>query len=169
LSPPWFTLRNELKGSIGNDPLVSVSELDQSVNPYVVHITVEGQPKATAIASLLKGRYQIGNVSVVADVKEKEGGAVAPVIPRSVEELAQQVKTALGGNRLYRDVFVEHWCRSPLFPLAVYPVFAREVIQFKNDDCSDLYGNYNAVAAAVFAKVLAQSPGGFRLLPSTAE
>jgi hypothetical protein len=165
LSPPWITLWNEIRESIGSDPLVSVSTLDQSMNPYVVHVTVDGQDKADAITSLLRARYQFGNISVVAEVKKKEGGVAAPVIPQSANELAQQVRTAFGGNRFYVDVVVKD-----LFGrLAVYPVFARAVIQFKNDDLSDLHGNYNAVVAAVFAKVLTRSSGGFSLLPSTAE
>lgn len=168
LSPPWLTLWNEIKGSIGNDPLVNVATLDQSMNPYVVHITVEGEAKAVAIASVLQERYQFGNVSVMPQVEEKGGGPVAPVIPQSVNDLAQQVGTAFSGNRFYRDVVVKPFLVNS-GPLTVYPVFAREVVQFCNDDYQDLYRNYNGVAAAVFKNVLAKSPGGFGLVPSTAE
>lgn len=33
LSPPWYTLRNQIAATIGNDPSVRVSELDRSQQP----------------------------------------------------------------------------------------------------------------------------------------
>lgn len=165
LSPPWITLWKKIKGSIGNDPLVTVEPLDQSNYPYVVRITVEGRAKAVGIASLLKPCHQLGNVSVTVEVKVKDGETVAPVIPSSADELVRQVESGFRGNEWYVEVVKKEFLGRP----RVYPVFAKGVIQFKNDDFSDLYGNYNAVAAAVFSKVLVHSPGGFDLIPSTTE
>jgi hypothetical protein len=165
LSPPWITLWNKINGSIGNDPSVRVEPLDQSNNPYVVRITVDGRAKAISIASLLKPSHQLGGVSVIVEIRDRDGETAAPVIPGSVDDLVRQVESGFMDNRWYVEVVKKEFLGRP----RVYPVFAKGVIQFKNDDLSDLYGNYNAVAATVFSRVLTHSPGGFDLIPSTSE
>lgn len=162
ISPPWLTLWNKLKASLGNDPAVDVSDLDQSATPYKVTVTVKEKPKAEGIASLVKPRHEFGHVAVVVIVKNA-GSEVVPVVPKSAQDLVKLVKSAFDGNKWYKKVETKI-----LFgKLQVYPIFEKGVIQFANDDFSDYYDNYNGVVAAVIKEVLVEWPGGIPLLCST--
>lgn len=163
LSPPWYTLWNEIKASIGNDTAVTVNPLDTKSSPYLVPITVADHDKAVAIASVMALRHQMGNITVDVQVKDREGRIVSPEIPESVEKLAEMVKKALGDNTWFVEVVVK-----PLFMReVVFVVFKKAVIQFFNDDLSDLYNNYNNVVAFVFRDVLNPAPGGISIICST--
>jgi hypothetical protein len=163
MNPPWITLWNKTQASIGNDAGVMVAALDSSSNPYVICVTVQGLPKAVGLSSIVRPRHDFGNVKVVLEVKDDHGSPVTPVIPTSADELARSVRSALEGNRWYRDVVVKGGLGLP----RVYPVFGKGVVQFFNDDLSDLHSNYNGVAAAVFAEILASACGRFGLSCST--
>jgi len=167
LSPPWYTLWNEIKASIGNNPGVTVEDLDTSQTPYIVPISVDNHDTAAAIASIMNLHYQIGNITVDVQVKDPAGNIVTPITPGSVSQLVELVESGLGNNGWFKEVLPK-----PLYPNApevVFVVFAKAVIQFYNDDLSDLYHNYNNVAAFVFRDVLHPSPGGIWLYTSTAE
>lgn len=167
LSPSWYTLWNEIKASIGNDPDVKVNPLVTKSSPFEVPIDVTGHDKAVAIVSIMALRHQLGNITVDIQVKDEKGNVVSPETPESPEQLVEMVKKALGNNAWFVDVVA----KSP-FPHArtiVYPVFKKDVIQFFNDDLSDLYNNYNNVVAFVFGDVLNPAPGGFSLYCSTAQ
>jgi hypothetical protein len=140
-----------------------VSPLDQSGSPYVTRLAVRDHAKAVAIASVLRPLHEFGNVRVAVEVTDGTGAAVRPSAPASAAELADLVRTAFHGNPWYRDVAV----RGGLGGQSVYPVLARSVVQFFDDDLSDLHGNYNAVAASVFAELLERAPGGQHLHCST--
>jgi hypothetical protein len=164
MNPPWITLWNEIDTSVGNDPAVKVAPLDESGTPYVVRVRVRSRPKAVALASLMRPRHEFGNVVVIVEVRDAKGNALTPVVPGSPDQLADLVRAAFRGNRWYRDVVVKE-----ILGWRVYPVFKKRVVQFYNDDLSDLYSNYNNVASAVFTDVLEPSPGGFPLPCSTAK
>jgi hypothetical protein len=167
LSAPWYTLWNEIKATIGNDSDVSVGDLDTSRSPFIVPIKVNNHDKAVAIASIMALHHQLGNVSVDVQVKDPNGTIVQPVTPSSAQALTELVQVALAKNNLFEKVVVK-----PLYPGArdiVYPVFSKAVIQFYNDDLSDLYNNYNNVAASVFSDVLNPAPGGVSVYSSTTE
>jgi len=165
LSPPWFTLRNEIAAVLTSSG-VSVSQLDTSKTPYTVTITVDYDNVAVAIASILPRQYPVGNTAVVPYVTTGSQ-PVTPIVPTSPQQLAQLVQTAFQGNPLLQQVVVQ-----PIFPNgpeAVFPVFAAQVVQFPNDDLTDLYHNFNGVLANVARNVLAPNPGGFIVNPSTAQ
>jgi hypothetical protein len=169
LSPPWYTLWNEINSSIGNDPRVTVAPLDTSQNPYSIVIQCEEHRQAVALVSLMLLQYSFGNVEVEVTVTDAAGDIVQPVVPTSAIELAKWVRRAFKTNNWFVDVHA----RSLLPPsnsfVVVYPIFARDVIQFFNDDLTDFYYNYNQVVAFVFQDVLQPTPGGITLNPSTAE
>jgi hypothetical protein len=141
LSPPWYTLWNEIKASIGNDPGVTVNPLVTSQQPFIVPI----------------------------QVKNGSGQIVQPVIPSSPDELVKLTQTALTGNKWFVEVVKKAFSPMPHSPVVVYPVFSKAVIQFYNDDLSDLYNNYNNVVAFVFKDVLNPAPGGIMFYSSTAK
>ncbi len=169
LSPPWYTLWNEIKASIGNDPGVTVNPLVTSQHPFIVPITVTDNNKAVGVASIMRSQYTLGNITVVVQVKNGSGQIVQPVVPSSPDDLVNLAKTALTGNKWFVEVVKKAFSPLPHAPVVVYPVFSKAVIQFYNDDLSDLYNNYNNVVAFVFKDVLNPAPGGIMFYSSTAK
>lgn len=164
MNPPWATLWSQINAAFAGDALVSVNPPDDSANPFVIVLTVNDYTKAVAIASLLKARHDFGNVSVVVKVCNRQGSQIGGVSPNSADELSLIVRVAFNGNLLLTDVVV----RDLMGRQRVFPVIAKTVIQFYNDDLSELNGNYNAVAAAVLSEICEVEPGGFSLNWSTA-
>ena len=165
LSPPWYTLRNQMAATIGNDPSVRVSELDRSQQPYLVKITCPGLPQAQATASIMKLYHDGGSWGVKVQIYDQGGQPVAPLVPQSAEQLATFVRTAFANNPLFVDVHTRPLTMGGR--LAVFPIFSKAVIQFPNDDIGDWYFNFNEVVAQGFRNVLEGAPGGIILSAST--
>jgi hypothetical protein len=75
------------------------------------------------------------------------------------------VQNALSGNPYFVEVVVKP--QTPGGSNAVFPVFTAEVIQFFNDDISNLCNTFTAVAADVFADVMVDSLCDVQILYST--
>jgi len=80
LSAPWYTLWNEIKATIGNDSDVSVGDLDTTVSPFIVPIKVSSKDKAVAIASIMTLHYQLGNITVDVQVKDRTVTLLNPLL-----------------------------------------------------------------------------------------
>ena len=165
LSPPWYTLSNQIAATIGSDPSVHVSELDRSQQPYLVKITCAGLPQAQATASIMKLYRDGGSWALKVEVYAQGGQPIAPVVPQSAEQLAGFVRTAFANNPLFVDVHTRPLTMGGR--LAVFPIFSKAVVQFPNDDIGDWYFNFNDVAAKSFGNVLEGAPGGIILSVST--
>ncbi|WP_409296970.1 hypothetical protein V1498_03735 [Peribacillus sp. SCS-26] len=136
LSPPQFMYFNELKYSVGRDPLVDVGDIQEvSEGVYLIPVKVQGRRKAEALAAILNPQKELGNIIVNVQVKYRSQAVIPPEgidTPREVEWLFD---TALRSNRYYK--FTE--AREVLPGLTgIFPVFTKRVIQFFNDDLSDL-------------------------------
>lgn len=166
ISPPEFTYFNEIKFSIGNDPLVQVEPLRQlSGGDFLITIRVQGMQKARALATLIIATKQIGNLLIQVRVVTSEGNRVQPITRAlTPREIAALYQTAFRTNRLFNFAVV----RASISFTAVYPVFKAQVIQFFNDDLSDLFNNFNQVAAFVFRDVLRNRINETPILFSTA-
>ncbi|WP_301170138.1 hypothetical protein [Brevibacillus nitrificans] len=166
LSPPEFTYFNEIRFSIGNDPLVQVEPLRQlSGGDFLITIRVQGMQKARALATLIIATKQIGNLRIQVRVVTSEGNRVQPITRAlTPREIAALYQTAFRTNRLFNFAVA----RATISFTAVYPVFKARVIQFFNDDISDLFNNFNQVAAFVFRDVLRNRINQTRILFSTA-
>ncbi|XXM73069.1 hypothetical protein ACQ0QQ_03985 [Lysinibacillus sphaericus] len=166
LSPPWVTYQNELKYSIGQDPNVIIGPLIPAGGTFVIPVTVIGDEKAIALATLLKNPVEFGNVSVNIVVINGGQEIVSPIpCPLSAFGVAELVQNALSGNPYFVEVVVKP--QTPGGSNAVYPVFTPEVIQFFNDDISNLCNNFTAVAANVFADVMIETLCNTKILFST--
>lgn len=168
LSPPQFTYYNELKYSVGNDPAVTVTNIiELPLNAgYLVPILVRNRKKAQALATILIAQKEIGNINVYTAVIN-DGQVVDPIEGTlTAKEIQELFETALDSNRYFKFAVVE-----PFTPgtFSVFPVFLKSVIQFYNDDLSDLYKNFNEVAANVFRDILKEDINGTSINPSTAE
>ncbi|RLQ92285.1 hypothetical protein [Falsibacillus albus] len=166
LSPPWVTYYNELLNTIGKDPDATVGPLIPSDGNYIVPVMVMGDGKAEALATLLKPTVEFGGVTLTVVVINEEQQIVSPLpCPLGVFAVADLADTALSGNPYYDQTVVKRL--SPGGPNAVYPVFAPEVIQFFNDDISNLCNNFTGVASKVFAEVMIEELCRVSILFST--
>jgi len=164
LSPPWYTFFNYLKHSIGKDQCVDVLDMEEiSEGDFLIPVEVRDRGKAIALATILVPCKNFGNINVRIKVLYC-GRAVKPYChPHDVSVLIKIFEEALETN--YYFEYVES---GVLFgSTIVFPVFKREVIQFFNDDLSDLYSNFNGVAAMVFAEVLESRLNDVSIRPST--
>jgi hypothetical protein len=166
LSPPWITYFNELKNTIGEDPEVTVGPLIPIDSQYIALVNTTNNEKATALATLINQSIEFGNVTLTVIVVNNEQeiitGVPCPLRPFAVADLVQ---VALEGNPYFEEVVVK-----PPFPgeqNAVYPVFKVEVIQFFNDDISNLCNTFTGVASKVFNDVMKSDVCGVAILFST--
>lgn len=166
LSPPWITYFNELKNSIGADPTVTVGPLIPTDGNFIILVQTMDIQKAIALATLLKPTVQFGNVNVTIVVSVSGNGIVNPIpCPLDAFEIAHLFLVALENNLYFEQVVVQ-----PQFPGGadvVFPVFAAKVIQFFNDDISNLCQTFTEVAAKVFRDVMNDTICGIPILFST--
>lgn len=161
LSPPWYTLRNQLAYTIGKDPYVSISELIPIDNgDYRLDINVYYNiNKAKSLRAIIPEEYTFGNITVkthIYDLQNKEV-PVERILEYTVKEIASIFYSALHFNKLFRGViltkdFITSEDQNLLGQVTV--IIAKDIIQFYNDDLTDLCGNYNEVASKVFEELL---------------
>ncbi|MDP4164192.1 MAG: hypothetical protein Q8898_13900 [Bacillota bacterium] len=168
LSPPWYTLWNEVKNTIGKDPTVTVENLNVSQHPYQINILVEDANKGSALATILADTHRMGNTSVVVQVINSKGVPYQGKTVHSPVELSSIVTEGLSGNPLFVKSVVQQIAPYPNAPTFVFPVFTKSVVQFFNDDLTDLYHNYNNVTASVFRDIMKSTVNGVTLDCSTA-
>ena len=165
LSPPWYTYFNFLKYSIGKDRNVKVLDMKEisDVN-YLIPVEVKDKDKARALATILVLHKNFGNIDVHTEVLHR-GQVVKPhETPRNECGLIKIFEEALATNYYFEYVRFAKIFTAKI----IFPVFKKEVIQFFNDDLSDLYNNFNGVAAAVFEEVLKSPINEIFIYPSTA-
>lgn len=125
LSTPWVTFYFEIEALFKNDPDVIV-ELDEE--DLAIKLYVDGVEKAEALAKLLPDSRNFGNITVP-----------IAVIPANKEQTKLDLFVkAFEGNPALSYVVKG----SPDKPFSFdYVVFRNEVVQFFNDDLSDVNGN----------------------------
>lgn len=126
LSPPWINYVNELVELFGQDPdvIVRYNEDENKVSLFV-----EGTEKAMALEKLLPSEKEFGGAVLTIEV-----------VPANSDEDptdADLIKMAFKGNPV-----VEGIADRELFAHEVtYVAFAKEVVQYFNDNLGDLWGN----------------------------
>jgi len=138
LSPPWLNYVNEIKALFGRDPEISILYDD---NANEVKLYVEGGDKANALAIILPPEKHFGNVTLKITVVPANDGE-----PTS----ADLVAAAFRDNPVLDDVCV---VQTPFGEMS-FAVFAKEVVQYYNDDLTDINGLkstlYEDIARDVF-------------------
>jgi hypothetical protein len=158
LSPPWYTLWNQIVRTIGDDPNITVDPLGGS-NPYLITIHAPSTARAQAIATILPPLYSIGNITVNVTVLDPSGNTALPASPTTLDGVKNFLYSALATNRLFVGAG-ETQSR-------VAAVFTRQIVQFFNDDLSEAYQNYVATAAQAYAAVLKTKYGVVTLIFGT--
>ena len=96
---------------------------------------IKSVKKIAALEKVIKNVFNLGNVTLTVNfVHEREDEDVT----------AQDFIDAFEGNSNF--VTVEETSKG-LFQNLVYVIFAKEILQFFNDDLSDIYGNANLIVA----------------------
>ncbi len=145
LAAPWTTFYRQVQAFFKNDPEIKVMYNAQGPE---LKLYVDNPVKAEALTQLLEPTRTFGNVtltiSVVPSNKAVDGG-----IPEMNCDSAL-IKAALAGNgavSLVKDVVV-------MANTLTYVAFKKEVVQFFNDNLSDLRGLtstlYQDIAEVIF-------------------
>ena len=141
LSAPWVEFYQEIKALFGDDPAIRI---DYNQDTRVISLRVEGEEKAAALEALLPKEKTFGNVTVQVQV-----------IPANALKASRLplFQAAFEGNPAFAYVKVAADMSALTFG-ADYVVFKKEVVQFFNDDLSDVYGVkstlYEEIARDVF-------------------
>lgn len=157
LSPPWYILRNQLFYTLGQTPGVIVSELIEGT-PYKIRIDVTTCLKqATAIRLVVPEQYNFGEVAVMTEVYFYNTLVPMPTQAIStVEEVITILTDAFWCNTLVMGIINVDGKLPPMSQNLIgsaVVVICPHVIQFFNDDLSNLCNNYIEVASKVFTEI----------------
>ena len=142
LSTPWVVLRNKLDTFFESDDDISVGYCETEGDIVTIPIEIIDPKKYFALCKIMKTTYEYGNVTCKIKLSTTDNSIEKKIFNSSKEIIS----TALKGNSLFKNIQEEEtvWGGQITFV-----VMAKEVLQFKADDLSDLYGNENMVAEDV--------------------
>ena len=123
LAAPWYIFYRQIKALFSEDPEVRVSYDDAEKE---VKIFVENGRKADAISQLLPEKKTFGDMEV----------KVTVIPANTMSQTASLIEDAFEGNPALVDILK---VRSPLGDFD-YVVFENKVVQYFNDDLSDVNG-----------------------------
>ena len=127
LSPPWSIFYDEIKAMFAQDPDVKVV-MDE--DNYTVHVFVSNARKSAAIAKILEQERKFGRVTLKVQVPP----------PNDTDEVFEnqfEVYQAAFENNPRLSYMQPKRC---IFDTSFFVVFKNEVIQYFNDDISDING-----------------------------
>lgn len=142
LSAPWETYYKQIEALFGSDPKIK-TEFDEETK--FIKIYVVGDTKAKAISAIIPSEKKFGNVIVRINV-----------IPANTLFTTQYQRfcNAFEGNPAFAYAKTTDGSHGEF--AANYIVFKKEVVQFFNDDLSDINGNcttlYEDIAREVFGE-----------------
>ncbi len=145
LAAPWYTLYNELLAMFEGDKEVRVL---MDGNCETIRLYIDNPRKCAALDKVLKHEHRFGDkvVTVVCVPPNDTGVKEAP------EDVETLWETAFDGNQAFAFVIAP----TTPFGTLTYVVFASMVVQFFNDDLSDVYGNrttlYQNIATDLFQR-----------------
>ena len=138
IAPPWIQYVNALNAMFEKDPAVKIVYDNESVS---VSLYVTGEAKANALAGLLPSKKEFGNVTLTISV-----------VPANEESTIKLFRDAFYGNEAVNEIWTtqEAFGSNPL----TYVIFAKEVVQYFNDNLGDANGNkstlYENIARELF-------------------
>lgn len=158
VSNPWYTLWRKIYFTLSQDEEVSVSGLNkENDNKYNIVVTAKQMHTAYALSQVIKPIFSFGNVKVEVIVKHQNIG----ILPSTKEdeqfmdeEVGLLICAEFRNNKLFKGVVLVPKKEESLFAGKVVILFAKEVVQFYNDDVTDIFGNFNELVAYVFADII---------------
>lgn len=142
---PWINFYREIEALFAKDPDITVkfNEEDNEVK-----LLVRNQKKADALTKLLPTEKTFGNVTVK-----------ITVVPANLfgEDRAKLFLDAFEGNPAVAEIVDISLFGSPIH----YISFVPEVVQYHNDDISDLHGNRSTLYADLARSIFDPGNGIF--------
>lgn len=145
ISSPWVNYYREVQALFGKDPEIKVV-YDENENE--VKLYVENARKADALTRLLPSEKVFGNVTLKITVVPANDLDESKVV--AFEE-------AFAGNPVLKYV----WHADTVMGAFNYAVFKNEVVQYFNDDMSDINGNRSTLYQEIAKDVIGEEPGLF--------
>ena len=145
LSPPWDTHFKKIWNLFNGDPEVDVDdelvETEQGTYEFTIHCV--NPVKLAAIKQVVKAELIMGNVKLKVNFELTD-----PNDGHDVDGIGTAViEAAFKGNPNFDR------CELVKIPFSNnsrgYAVFKKGIIQFYNDDLTDIYGNYSDIIANV--------------------
>lgn len=150
LAAPWTTYYRLVQSFFKNDPEVGVVFDEEDVE---LKIYVNNQIKAEALAHLLPESQTFGNVVLkVTIIPSMEG--ILPALDTDIDI----IRAALDGNGAVVDFYPVEYIFSNSM---LYVSFKKEVIQFFNDDLSDIRGMCSTLYANIAKELFGTLKGVF--------
>lgn len=146
LSPPWTKFVKEIEMLFGEDPEVKIVYNEDTLE---VKLYVEDEEKAEAISKLLPTTKTFGEIELK-----------ITVVPANniTQNKASVFDKAFNNNPVLSYIFIkEGYFSNPM----TYIVFAKEVVQFFNDDLSDIHGNCNTLYQEIAKDLFGDIDGVF--------
>ena len=141
LSAPWVTLHREVVALFGGDPDIEIEYLAGDGEDPTIKLYVNGQDKADAIERILPESYDFGGVVV--------NMVIVPA--NRLESKDALYRRAFEGNPAFSyAVTAEGIFTNPI----TYVVFKNKVVQFWNDDLSDVNGNETTLYESIAADII---------------
>lgn len=161
LTAPWYTLRNQLAATLGKTPGVVVGNLQEdtlSPGNYILRIDVTSCIRqGEAVRLVIPPTYTFGEVKVTTQVYAENALVTMPnVAITTIQQVIDILTVALWCNPLVKGIINVDGKLPPVQQGIVgsaVVVIRPCVIQFFNDDISNLCNNYIEVASKVFEQV----------------
>ena len=117
---------------------------------YFIHLYVDKQRKADALATLIPATVTFGNITLQINIVPANGALSTTTGLTN----AQLFENALEGNGAF--AFVK-WITGIFSNNLTYVVFKNKVVQYFNDNLGDVYGNcntlYQDIAKNIFGEI----------------
>jgi len=143
LSPPWITYCHKIESLFKNDPEVEVMYDNEEVE---LKIYVSEPEKADALIKLLPNNKEFGNVTL----------KITVIPPDNKESKLDLFRKAFNKNPDVVDIYT---ASSPLAPAFSYIIFKKEVVQFFNDDLTDVHGNLTTLNETIATEIFGEMSG----------
>lgn len=144
LSPPWQTYVSEVKALFGQDDEIHILYDDEE---KTLKLFVDNDVKADALSRLLPAEKTFGNVKITIEV--------VPANKDEVPSRIADIKNAFNGNGAVDFIYD---AETPFGDMH-YVVFEPEVVQFYNDDMSDINGNRSTLYQEIAREILGNADG----------
>ena len=139
LSSPWETFGKKLRVFFEHDDEINVTPIDTTDDNYTIAIQSANSLKLYALSKLIAPEYSFGNVVLKVEFE---------TIVDPEKDFANLIySTAFAGNDYFRYMIKDKDEVSG--ETRNYAIFAKDVIQFFNDDLSDYYRNFNGLVQDV--------------------
>lgn len=149
LQPPWLEYEAKLKAMFEKDADVQI-EYVSAQEKFILR--VETAKKASALQRMMPLSVVFGVVRMPICIVPSNKGEVLPACTATID-VATAAFEGNGAVKLIRPV------SKGLFRDLVYVVFEKEVVQFPNDNLSDINGNKSTLMEAIAREVFTDAVG----------